>query len=515
MPSVEGGPFRRAARLLCVLSVLAAWAGGCREAIRFPADPLQAVPTETGARVAYDTDGDGRADYFADLNARGRKDRIAYDTDADGKPDVPLDLDAISPQESRHVVIVLDGVPFEEVWRAYDDGLLRLFHPPVRLVSPFPTMTDIALADVFGSARPTGYEALYFDQETDRLAGGDRFYLAMSNEPWTSYLDYRADTLTDALGYLFPKDTFRRELVDFKAALEESDDADVNAYFVSTAGIGSRAGRQGIRDVLKACDRLVEQLVWESRGRTEVTLLADHGHTLRHCERIDFAGFLRKRGWHVTKRLARTRDVVPVEYGLVTYAAFGTDDRDALADDLLYHDAVSLTAYPEDDHVVLRSRGGTAFVEHQDGRYRYRALMGDPLELGPVVERLEALGQLDADGFAAEADWFRETFTHRYPDPLERVWRAFHGLTKNTPDVVANLCAGRCAGAAGKRAWIPYVASTHGDLGRSSTTTFIMSTAGPIAGPGDDLSALRSRDVPQALTALMGRPWPGPPHDEE
>jgi hypothetical protein len=268
------------------------------------------------------------------------------------------------------------------------------------------------------------------------------------------------------------------------------------------AGLATREGARGIEKALDAVDRLSHQLVAESRGLVKITVLADHGHTLKRCERIDFRKFLSDKGWRITDRLNGPRDVAPVEFGLITYASFAAHDRPALAADLLQHDGVRLTLYQEGDAIVVRARDGEARLERRNDRYRYRASAGDPLQLAPILERLEVEGKVDADGFVAERDLFLATADHRYPDPLDRIWRAFTGMVENVPDVIADLADGYYAGSAARAAWFDSAASTHGDLERMSSTTFIMSTVGPLAGP------LRSRDIPQALERLTGEPWP-------
>ena len=491
---------REAARGAAILALVVC---GCAAARR-PAAPLPAEsPAAARFQRSYDTDGDGRPDYFTALDEKGRVVRIAYDSNHDGGPDDVVDLDRISPASARHVVLILDGVPFTLVETCYREGLLRLFHPPARLISTFPSMTDIALADELGSARPTGYEALYFDRAANRLAGGDRAYLDMKNEPWAERLDYRAGTMLDALGYLHPDWAFGEELKALEKLFGQRE-GDLTGYFVSTAGVGSRAGEQGLRSVLAEVNRVTEKMVRQTRGRVKFTMLADHGHTLTHCRRIDFRNFLKERGWRIAKGLDGPRQVVPIEYGLLTYASFATRDKEALAEALLGHEGVTFATYPENGSVVVRAKGGgLAFVERRGDRYSYRAAAGDPLGYGPVVEQLRAWGRLDADRFAADADWFLFTATHRYPDAPARLYRAFHGLTLNAPDVIANLNAGYCAGAASKKAWIPYMASTHGDLGRASSTTFLMSTAKPLAP-----RVFRTEEVPAVITGLAGRPWP-------
>ena len=475
---------------------------GCGEPLRFPSAPLAEKKTHLGLVQAYDTNGDKRADCFLTRDADGREFRIGYDTMGDGAADSFVNLDDIPFDDCRHVVIVLDGVPYDLVEAFRAKGRLRLFYPPARVISPYPAMSDLALAEVFVSPKPLGFESLYYDHRANRLTGGNGDYLSLKNEAWVRLVDYRAGTILDPIAYIYPNYVFARELDDFTNLLARRDRRHVIGYFVSTAGLATRDGARGIEKALDAVDRLSHQLVAESRGLVKITVLADHGHTLKRCERIDFRKFLSDKGWRVTDRLSGSRDVVPVEFGLITYASFAAHDRPALAADLIQHKGVRLTFYQEGSAIVVRTRDGKARIERRDDRYRYRASTGDPLQLAPILERLKAEGKVDADGFVADRDLFIATAEHCYPDPLDRLWRAFTAMAENVPDVIADLADGYYAGAAARAAWFDSAASTHGDLERKSSTTFIMSTAGPLSGP------LRSRDIPEALERLTGEPWP-------
>jgi len=483
-------------------------AAGCASPVRFPAAPLASEPAETGFVESYDTDGDGRADYFTTQDEAGRVVRIAYDTTGDGKPDAFVDLDAIPLSQCRHVTFILDGIGYDTVAEVWREGRLRLFYPPNRIISTFPNMTDLALADVFGTVRPDAYEVVHYDHRTDRIVGGNADYLHFKNEAWARRVAYRAGALMDPLAYLYPDVIFNAELAGFLRIFDRRDRMELFAYFVSVAGLGTRQGAEGQRKVLDRVDRLVQELVWRTRGLVKVTMLSDHGHTLARAERVNFRPLLAEKGWRVVARLERPRDVVPIEYGFVTYASFATRDRAGLAADLAGHPAVDLVTYDGGEAVVVEKPGAKATVERRGRRYRYRAEKGDPLELGPIVEKMKADGVLDADLFADDAEWFKRTVVHRYPDPLNRLWRAFHGVVEQPPDVVASLKENFFATTEWRLIWIPFVASTHGDLARASSTAFIMSTAGPLLEPG---AAARTMDEPAIFEKLEGRPWPPAP----
>ncbi|MBL7140728.1 MAG: hypothetical protein ISS74_07445 [Planctomycetes bacterium] len=491
------------ALLLGVAAILLA--AGCTGPLRFPDAPIDTTAASPAGLQQYDTDADGRADHVTVADDAGRIVRIGYDTTADGQADTFVGLDAIPPEQCRHVVLILDGIGYETVKAYRDAGRLRLFHPPAPVISTYPAMTDIALADIFQSVRPVGYEARYFDHEKNAIVGGDGDYLAMRDEDWARATDYRADTVVDPLAYLFPHHYFREELKAVVDLIDRRDRPMVVAYLVTTAGLGTKHLRDGQHDALQAVDRLAHQLVWQSRGLVKVTVFSDHGHQLVAATWIDFRKSLREKGWHVAERLKADQDVVVIDYGLVTYASFATRDRAGLARTLLEQEGVDVVTYVADGAVVAASDEGIARVECAGGRFRYVQETGDPLHLAAIVAQAKADGHLDADGFADDRTWLRLTADHEYPDPLVRLWRGFHAVTEHVPDVVASLKDGYSAGLPSRAARYPDGASTHGDLARKSSTAFIMSTAGPVPA---DAQPLRARDLPAILPALLGRPWP-------
>jgi hypothetical protein len=490
---------------LQVVLTLLALAAGCAGPARFSEEPLTTEQTVSGLMRAYDTTGDGRADYFTFADAAGRIVRIGYAAQGGGAATDLVDLDKITLGAARHVIFILDGIGYDTIEAFRKEGRLRLFYPPSRVISTFPPMTDLALADALHGVKCVGYEVVYYDREKKSMVGGDADYMSFKNESWVSNLAYRGGALMDPLSYLYPGWAFEKELGDFRSVLDRRDRPDVAAYFVSTAGLATREGPAGQRRVLETIDRLAGEIVGQTRGQVKVTLLSDHGHTLTPCERIDFRKFLADRGWRPVDRLEKPRDVAPIEYGIVTYATFATDDRPGLAALLAEHPGVDLAAYPDGDRVCVEKKGERAYVERRGNEYRYVAAAGDPLELAPIIAKMKAEKAIDADGFAADRAWFERTLAHKYPDALDRLWRSFNGMVEHPPDVVASLKEAYCAGSTSRTFWMPKVASTHGDLAQKSSTAFIMSTIGPVLPAG---VGARHRDLPALMEKLTGRPWP-------
>ena len=482
---------RSAAWLLALAMFAAACSAGCKSpAVTFPAEPLTRTPTRAG----YDTDNDGRADFFllAD-EAGGRFTRIGYDRSGDGQPDHIVRLDSISRQRGRHLVLVLDGIPFDVAAEFRAAGHLRIFDKPVELISPYPVMTDLSLEDVFGYIPCKGVEARYYSRRQRRIVGGTDEYLAGKNEPFTKIVSYRTDPFNDGLAYLYPRDMFEKELNDAKRLWDQRAEDEAVIYIVSAAAMGSRKGKEGQLYVLKRCEQLIYQILFETGGLVKVTFLADHGQTNVPCEKADLAGHLRAKGWKITPAVRGEKDVAMPDFGLVTFALLNTRQPAAVATDLLSHEAVTLASYVEGETVIVRTADAKATIESADGKtFEYKTITGDPLKLGDLAK-----GKVDGRAILKATS----ASGHVYPDALYRLWRAHFAEVENPPDVIVDL-ADQYYNGSGSFGGSVKMLSTHGSLNRASTTTFFMTTAGKVTGP------LRSEDVPGVIGGFYGRAFP-------
>jgi len=484
--SGAGRAVRAAGRVL--LGLLAG--AGCRPpAVTFPFEPVSSGDRRSG----FDTDGDGRADFFLLVNEDGRVDRIGYDRTGDGEPDRLVHLDAIDRSRARHLVLVLDGVPFDVLSEFRAEGRLRVFHAPAAMVAPYPVMTDLALQDAFGDMPAPGLQARHYSRARRQVVGGNRAYLAGKNEPYVRLIQHRTGSLNDAFTYLYPKAVFDKEINDVKRLWDRREHQELVAYFVSSAGLGTRKGKEGQRYALRRCEQLIHQVLFETGGLVKVTFFADHGQTNVPCRPVDLSKHLAEKGWRVTGKVRGEKDVAVIRFGLVTYAAMHARRPAALASDLLTHPRVTLASYAEGDAVVVRTSDARAMIRSTDGQtFRYERVRGDPLKLGDLVgETADGRALLKA---TVEAG-------HEYPDPLYRLWRAHFALAENAPDVLVSLDDRSCHGS-GFFARQVSMASTHGGLSRANSLTFFMSTAGRVEGP------LRNEDVPGAVKGLFGRPFP-------
>lgn len=466
--------------------------------MHFPAQSIPSAAQAAGAIAAYDTDGDGQADFFTFADPTGRITRLGYDATPAGQAEHIVDLDKPAAATRRHLVIILDGLGYPVVKGYYDSGGLRLFYPPSRVIAPYPTLTDLALEDALGYVPCEAFEARYYDRARGRIVGGSWAYLTGANQPYNRLLDYRASLIWDALGYVSPWKVFGKEVNDLARLLARSDRQEILSYLVSSAGISTAEGAEGQKRALALVDRLVHQAVWSSRGVIQVTLLSDHGHSYTPGKQLRLDEYLKSKGWRLTDAPRRQRDVAYVRFGLETYASFGCPRPAELAADLAECPGVTVASFAEGDSVVVRSAGGArAVIRKKAERYSYDAQTGDPLKLRGILASLRA----DAEGFYDDREVFAATADHEFPDPLQRLWRAHFSVAKCVPDVIVSLANEYYSGAPSFGGSVK-VASTHGGLNRANSTTFIMSTAGPLP------ALMRSADIPAAMTTLLGRPWP-------
>ena len=290
---------RRFVRPFLALAILITALTGCATPIAITSVPEAAAPHN--AFRAFDTNSDSEADFFFFTGDDGRVTRLGYKSaDADTIDDF-VDLADRSGQR-RHVVLILDGVGFDLARRHYESGGLRFFYPPSRIVTPYPSMTDVCLSQTLLAHRPLGYEAKYFDHEANKLVGGSDAYMNETNEPHMEKIHYTASTLSRVLGFLYPSYIFGQELPAAKKAYAGGNSWEFIAYFGSTAGMGTRKGAEGHQIVIDRIESLIETITWESRGQVDFTLMSDHGHSYTEAEPFAVGDHLQAKGWTVRRQ---------------------------------------------------------------------------------------------------------------------------------------------------------------------------------------------------------------------
>jgi len=466
---------------------------------QFPIRPMRVHIAEDGCRiVAFDTNKDRKADYRQKANLDGRKVELHFAA-TKKQPEQTVFLGDTDNLDVPHFIVALDGVPYHLVNELYEQGCFRLFYRPSRMVSSFPGMTDLAFQRVFGGKKPIGYQATHFDRQKRRIINGNNLYLSGDAADWANRLDYRCSFKWDAVAYLNPEMVFDHELRGMMKVFRQAKTGTRIAYSVGSAGLGTRGGREAILGYLRTIDQLCEQIVYERRGMVRITLLADHGHSMSGRGRITFEKILAEGGYRLTDKLAKPGDVASVEFGLVTYAAFFTDDPAGVAKVLLHDPATTVASYRQGDKVIVETLEGKAAIRKSNSGYSYTIEYGDPLELADIIKQLAKNGKVDDDGFIEDRVMFAASINHKYPDPLYRVWDAFDTLVQTPADLIVCLKDGWVHGSGFFHVMIGGASSTHGSLNQLNSMTFAMTMLGELP------PALRLEDLMPEVEKLYGK----------
>ncbi|HKU74768.1 MAG TPA: alkaline phosphatase family protein [Pyrinomonadaceae bacterium] len=366
----------------------------------------------------------------------------------------------------RRLLLCLDGVPHALIEQAKSRGLFDSFGPPARLLSPFPTMTNVALSAMLGATPPSGYESLYFDRNARELRGGIRKYIGRRTpdkvpSSYMDELDYQEPLPFEFLIYVAPEKVWRADMQRFRERFKAAPQTrDYFAFLKATDGLLHAQGPERLGIALESLDKILKEIRAFCGNETEIMMFSDHGMNLEDNKRVHLASALQRRGFQV---------VIPA-FGLCSYAAiYCPDDQriPEIATASVEVNGIDFAVYKDRTDVIVESSRGRARIEYDPAldSYRYLIATGDPLQLRSFP-----------DGFATDAEWFARTAGHRYPNAVANVYKSlFTSRVKHTADVLLSLHDGYYYG------WSPFgrfvrLAATHGNALQASSNAFLMST---------------------------------------
>lgn len=499
--SPSPGNARKIVLAVAACALLAAGCAGPGPRL-MPASPARMSTSGNGAHERwFDINADGRLDYAERYARSGRLAAIGYDRNQDGDVEEEVVLDRVPERERRYLVLLLDSVPYsvaQALWRA---GLFRYCAPPSRVISPFPVMTDLSFSEFFGVSPSPGVESEYYDGR--QIRGGYWVYMNEGNANWLPHTDYHLPQINHGSAYLDVEPWFDHELRRIQEQFLAGDTELFIGYCMGTSGLGATQGREGARKGMLLVDRMCRQLIHQTRGRVRPVLLSDHGHffTAEESRRLPLRDLLQDKGYCIADHLRGPRDLVMPEFEMVSIAAIWTQQPAAVASDVVNVQGVDLVMHREGEKIVVVSENGRATIEKSGDAFRYVPEQGDPLRLSPVLARLEQVGRIGSTGLVDDQVLCRAALDGIYPDGVARIWRAFHGLVENTPDLIVSLEEGWHCGSALQTSLINLV-GVHGNLKQASTSGFAMTSVGslPAVSRMVDLhAAMRNAGVPLKL----------------
>jgi hypothetical protein len=391
----------------------------------------------------------------------------------------------------RRLLLCLDGVSFELMSAAKQRGLFDKFNSPSRLLSPFPTMTNIALSAMLRASVPLGYETIYFDRAARELRGGIGKYLGRRTadkapSTYMDQLDYQEPLPFEFLVYVAPEAVWRADMRRFRERFRAApQDRGYFAFLKGTDGLLHIRGPERLNVALASLDELLREIRAWCGAETEILLFSDHGMNVHQCRRVHLQTHLQRCGFQLARNLhdARRQTVALPVFGLIGFAALYCDEGAAatVAETLVPLEGVDFALYRESaEAIAVKGARGMARIHRQESEsgvlYRYELVAGDPLQLGPILSSLRENGFLNEDGYAAAAAWSNQTVAHIYPDALDNLYTSLLTTRVCHPaDVLVSLLDGYYFGWSAFEHIVNLVA-THGNALRASTNAFLMST---------------------------------------
>jgi len=362
-----------------------------------------------------------------------------------------LALDGIA---YRDMQALQTGVTYTNIWGSvlhreafsFEEG----YFPVSRMVSTFPSTSDVAWTDVFGDRPLPGYQRTYFSAAANSEISINGVTTSMEHE---RQMDCQVENgFIRSMGYIYSVHTFEYEMHGlFKNFWNaRSNDGSYYAYF--RASDDAQHLDRDIFSMLCMLDKQLQELRARYKaleGRDlQIVILSDHGHN--HAgpgTRVEVEAFLKKAGYRISESIVNPKDVVLPTAGIEDWVEIHNSpaETEKLAQRLTQLKGVDvLTARIPDQtnrFLVMNSEGQRAVIEWKPAKnaYRYSTENGDPLNYRPVIESLAREKLLDADGFATADEWMAATMTNRYPLALERIVRGLTQVTLNPATILISL----------------------------------------------------------------------------
>jgi hypothetical protein len=364
----------------------------------------------------------------------------------------------------KRLVIALDGIAYRDMkalqegvtykdthgFQFHRQGFHQGYFPVSRMISTFPSTSDVAWTDIFGDRPLPGYQRTYFSEAVNSEISVNGVTTSMEHEEQMQ-CQVKSGFLR-ALGYVYPSHTYQYEVHELVGNFLNTKSTNDNYYaYIRTSDDAQHLSRD-IFAMLCALDEKLQKLrtLYKSReGRElEILILSDHGNNHAGvAQRIEIRTFLEKAGYRITKSIVNPKDVVLPTAGIESWVEIHNSptETETLMQLLPHLKGVDvLTArFPGQTNrfMVMNSKGERATIEWNPAKnsFRYSTERGDPINYLPVVKTLSQKHRLDTGGFATADDWMAETLTNRYPLALERIVRGHTCVTLNPATILISL----------------------------------------------------------------------------
>ena len=265
----------------------------------------------------------------------------------------------------RRLVIALDGIAYSDmtalqagvtytnIWgNVLHRQAFRLeegYFPVSRMISTFPSTSDVAWTDIFGNRPLPGYQRTYFSAAANALISQNGVTTTVEHE---RQMDWQVESgFVRSMGYIYSAHVFEYEMRKLvKNFLDtRSTNADYYAYLRS-----SDDAQHLDRDIFSLLDVLDKQLQdLRARYKTQeghdlqILILSDHGHNHAGAgHRVKIQAFLQTSGYRLTESIVNSNDVVLPTAGIEDWVEIhnAPAETDRLAQRLTHLEGVDVLA---------------------------------------------------------------------------------------------------------------------------------------------------------------------------
>jgi len=364
----------------------------------------------------------------------------------------------------KRLVLALDGVAYRDM-KALQEGVTyedlhgRRFHrqafhkgyyPVSRMISTFPSASDVAWTEMLGDRPLPGYQRTYFSQAANQEVFQNGVTTTMEYERQMTWQVTGGFLRT--LGYVYPRHTFAYEVHELVRHFLKADNQGDTYYALLRSTDDAQHLSADILAMLCTLDEKLQKLRSTYRAREgrelEILILSDHGNNhAGPAKRVEIVKFLEQAGYRTTNSIRSPKDVVLPTAGIESWVEIhnAPSETEALVQLLSHLEGVDLLTAQDPNHahrfIVMNSIGARAFIDWEPARnaFRYSPDTGDPIHYRPVLAALSRKGQLDAEGFARADAWMPETLTHMYPLAPERIVRGHTRAALNPATILISL----------------------------------------------------------------------------
>src|ERR1039457_213215 len=286
----------------------------------------------------------------------------------------------------KRLVLALDGVAYRDM-KALQEGVTyknlsgeqfhrQAFHrgyfPVSRMISTFPSASDVAWTEILGDRPLPGYQRTYFSEAANLEVFQNGITTSMEYERQMTW--QVTGGLLRTLGYIFPRRTFRYEVHELVKNFLHADNQGDTYYALLRSPDDAQHLSADILAMLCTVDEKLQQLrstYREREGRElEILILSDHGNNhAGPAKRVEIRKFLKRAGYRITKSILSPKDVVLPTAGIESWVEIhnAPSETESLVQLLSHMKGVDvLTARDPNDtrrFIVMNAQGERALIE--------------------------------------------------------------------------------------------------------------------------------------------------------